>query len=435
MHPRKPLDSSTPVVTPIVTKVVTKDVTKVVTKTAAAKPVVLGEAKKPLLKPPAGEAVAKSAEAEAKRADAKTLVKAQATSQHRAPQNVVKRDRSEKKLAVQAERTDAGEVTDAKAGLHQRNRHPGQYDFAALVAASPALGRFVTTNRFGNRSIDFAQPAAVKALNQAILLTQYDIRHWEVPPQYLCPPIPGRADYIHHLADLLSTANGGKIPRGPMICAFDVGVGASVIYPLIGYREYGWRFVGSECDPAAMTSAQRIVRANPGLDKFITLRRQKSPLQLFAGVVKEDEHFDVAMSNPPFHASAAEAIKGTRRKWNNLGKPEAAGRGAPLLNFGGQESELWCEGGEVGFISRMITESTQVPGLCLWFTSLVSKEASLPLIVRVLQAAHVRERRVIEMTHGQKRTRIIAWTFMDERQRRDWRGARWSARVAAGAGL
>ena len=409
MHPSKPLASSTPVVT------------KVVTKTAAAKPVVLSEAKRPLLKPRA---------AEAKSADAKPLAKAQATSQHQVPQNVLKRDRS-KKSAVQAGQTDAGEVTDAKAGLHPRNRHPGQYDFAALVAASPALGRFVTTNRFGNRSIDFAHPAAVKALNQAILLTQYDIRHWEVPPQYLCPPIPGRADYIHHLADLLATANGGTIPRGPMICAFDVGVGASAIYPLIGYREYGWRFVGSECDPAAMTSAQRIVRANPGLDKFITLRRQKSPLQLFAGVVKEDEHFDVAMSNPPFHASAAEAIKGTRRKWNNLGKPEAAGRGAPLLNFGGQESELWCEGGEVGFITRMISESTQVPGLCLWFTSLVSKEASLPLIVRVLQAAHVRERRVIEMTHGQKRTRIIAWTFMDERQRRDWRGARWSTRTTA----
>ena len=419
MHPRTPLASSTPVVT------------KVVAKAAAAKSVVPSEVKKPLLKP-------RSASAEAKRADAKPLAKAlmgaKATFPHQAQKNVVKRGRSENKSAPQAV-TDAGDATDAKAGLHPRNRHPGQYDFAALVAASPALGRFVTTNRFGNRSIDFAKPAAVKALNQAILLTQYDIRQWEVPPQYLCPPIPGRADYIHHLADLLATANGGTIPRGPMICAFDVGVGASAIYPLIGYREYGWRFVGSECDPAAMTSAQRIVRANPGLDKFITLRRQKVPLQLFAGVVKEDEHFDVAMSNPPFHASAAEAMKGTRRKWNNLGKPEAAGRGAPLLNFGGQESELWCEGGEVGFITRMITESTQVPGLCLWFTSLVSKEASLPLIVRVLQAAHVRERRVIEMTHGQKRTRIIAWTFMDERQRRDWRGARWTTRATAGGGL
>lgn len=322
--------------------------------------------------------------------------------------------------------TDGADTSaEAKAGLHPRNRHPGQYDFTALVAGSPALGAFVTTNRFGNRSLDFADPAAVKALNQAILRTQYGITGWEVPPQYLCPPIPGRADYLHHVADLLASVNGGQIPRGPKIHAFDLGVGASAIYPLIGQREYGWSFVASDSDPAALASAQRIVRANPGLDKLITLRRQHLPLQAFVGVVKEGEHFDVALSNPPFHSSAAEAMKGTRRKWHNLGKPAAARRGAPLLNFGGQESELWCPGGEVGFIGRMISESAQVPGLCLWYTSLVSKEANLPMIVRVLQAAHVRERRVIDMTHGQKRTRIIAWTFMDERQRRDWRGARW----------
>jgi 23S rRNA (adenine1618-N6)-methyltransferase len=311
-------------------------------------------------------------------------------------------------------------------GLHPRNRHPGQYDFAKLVAAHPALAPFLTTNRFGNRSLDFADPAAVRALNQAILASQYGVTGWDVPAQYLCPPIPGRADYLHHVADLLASLNGGKVPRGPRIRIFDLGVGASAIYPLIGNKEYGWSFVGSDHDQAALASAQRIVRANAGLDRLIALRRQPDPLHVFAGVVAEDEHFEVAMSNPPFHASAGEAMKGTRRKWHNLGKHGAARTGTPLLNFGGQDSELWCEGGEVGFIGRMIGESTRIPGLCLWFTALVSKEANLPMIVRLLQGAHVRERRVIAMTHGQKRTRIIAWTFMDERQRRDWKAARWN---------
>lgn len=177
MHPRKPLASSTPVVTSVGTKAVTK--------TAAAKPVVPGEVKKPLLKPRTAEAVTNSAQAEVTRADAKllskALMRAKATSQRPASKNVVKPGRPDKKSAVSAA-TDVADPTDAKAGLHPRNRHPGQYDFAALVAASPALGRFVTANRFGNRSIDFAKPAAVKALNQAILLTQYDIRQWEVPP-------------------------------------------------------------------------------------------------------------------------------------------------------------------------------------------------------------------------------------------------------------
>lgn len=327
--------------------------------------------------------------------------------------------------AGEASRKDAGAKADGKPGLHPRNRHHGQYDFARLEAGSPALSRFVTTNRFGTRTVDFADPAAVQALNQAILTSEYGINGWDLPPQYLCPPIPGRADYLHHLADLLAADNGGSIPRGPKVCAFDLGVGASAIYPLLGHREYGWRFVASDSDPTALASAQRILRANPGIEPHVALRRQRAPLRVFAGVVQEGEHFDIALSNPPFHASAAEAMAGTRRKWHNLGRPGDARRGEPLRNFGGQESELWCPGGEVGFISRMIEESAQMRGLCLWFTSLVSKESSLPAIIRALRSVHVRDRRIIEMAQGQKRSRIIAWTFLDQRRRQDWRATRW----------
>jgi len=319
----------------------------------------------------------------------------------------------------------SGVNTQAKDGLHPRSRHHGQYDFARLIADSPALARFVITTKYGNPSIDFANPAAVKALNQALLRTHYGISDWDIPVGYLCPPIPGRADYLHHLADLLAEGNDGKIPRGPKISVLDVGVGASAIYPLIGHREYGWHFVGTDCDADALASAQRIIKANQGLGTAITLRRQRSPQTLFAGVVQTDEHFDISVCNPPFHASAAEAAAGSTRKWHHLGKHAAARGGTPVLNFGGKDGELWCEGGEVGFITRMIGESRQTPGLCLWFTSLVSKESSVPMIVRALQAAHVRERRVIDLSHGQKRSRIVAWTFLDERQRRDWRGVRW----------
>ncbi len=320
---------------------------------------------------------------------------------------------------------NAAGSADAKDGLHPRSRHRGQYDFAALVADTPTLARFVITTKYGNPSIDFANAAAVKALNQALLRTHYGITSWDIPDGYLCPPIPGRADYVHHLADLLTEGNSGKIPRGPQIAVLDIGVGASAIYPLIGHREYGWSFVGTDCDADALASAQRIIKANQGLSEVITLRRQRSAQTVFAGVVQTDEHFDISVCNPPFHASAAEAAAGSTRKWHQLGKHAAARGGTPVLNFGGKDGELWCPGGEIGFITRMIGESRQTPGLCLWFTSLVSKESSVPMIVRALQAAHVRERRIIDLAHGQKRSRIVAWTFLDERQRSDWRGVRW----------
>ena len=160
------------------------------------------------------------------------------------------------------------------ARLHPRNRHQGRYDFPALVASSPELAAFVARNAHGDESIDFADPVAVKALNRALLKQVYGIGNWDIPPGYLCPPIPGRADYLHCLADLLATDNGGEIPRGSVVRALDIGVGANCVYPLIGHAEYGWRFVGTDVDRGALTCAQAIIDANPGLAQAITLRRQ-----------------------------------------------------------------------------------------------------------------------------------------------------------------
>lgn len=46
----------------------------------------------------------------------------------------------------------------------------------------------------------------MKAFNRALLQQFYDVREWDIPDGYLCPPIPGRADYLHYLADLLAPA-------------------------------------------------------------------------------------------------------------------------------------------------------------------------------------------------------------------------------------
>lgn len=307
-----------------------------------------------------------------------------------------------------------------KTSLHPRNRHRGRYDFKQLVAASPELAAFVATNQYGDESIDFANPAAVKALNRALLIHGYGITGWDIPAQYLCPPIPGRADYLHNLADLLG--DGANTPRGESVRVLDIGVGANCIYPLIGHREYGWQFVGTDIDPAALANAQRIVDAN-GLNDAIALRLQASRKSVFTGVMQPNEVFDLTMCNPPFHASPDEARAGTQRKWKNLGKA-AASHKAPALNFGGQGAELCCEGGEEAFVRRMVAESARYPDRCLWFTTLVSKSTSLPGVYRALKQAGVLDSRTIDMAQGQKQSRIVAWTFFDGKQRRTWRIAR-----------
>lgn len=322
-----------------------------------------------------------------------------------------------------------------KLGLHPRNRHRGRYDFPKLTVALPALSAFLVTNPFdpNEQTIDFANPEAVKTLNAALLKMFYKIQYWDIPPRYLCPPIPGRADYLHQIADLLASSNKGVVPRGPAIHVLDVGVGANCIYPIIGQHEYGWHFLGTDIDPVAINAAQKIVNANDGLASAIELRLQTSTEQIFDYVLKSeaDELFDAVICNPPFHASLHAAQAGSYRKWKNLGRDNEAEAGAPnfnappALNFGGQGTELWCEGGEVGFVSRMIEESVERPQQCFWFSALISKEANLTLIYAALKQAKAQKVKTIEMAQGQKKSRIVAWSFLKEAEVNAWRSARW----------
>ena len=309
-----------------------------------------------------------------------------------------------------------------KTSLHPRNPHRSRYDFPALIASCPELAPFVTINPYGDESVDFANPAAVKMLNRALLAHFYGIQHWDIPDGYLCPPIPGRADYVHTAADLLAISKGGTIPRGDKVRVLDVGVGANAIYPMLGRVVYGWQFVGSEIDAVALKNAEAIFANNTGLTGGFSGRLQTQSDNIFEGIIQPDEFFDLTLCNPPFHSSAADAAGGSRRKLRNLGK---AAPGKPVLNFAGQSNELWCEGGEMAFIRRMIRDSRQFAQQCLWFTTLVSKQDNLPLIYAALERVAPRAVFTLDMAQGQKISRIVAWSFYPETEHHDWAKRQW----------
>ncbi|MEP1588443.1 MAG: 23S rRNA (adenine(1618)-N(6))-methyltransferase RlmF [Tateyamaria sp.] len=296
-----------------------------------------------------------------------------------------------------------------KPKLHPRNQHSDGYDFVRLIAQTPELEAFTTDNPSGQTTIDFKNVTAVRMLNRALLKTHYNIEFWDIPAGYLCPPIPGRVDYIHYLADLLASNNDKDIPRGRHIKALDIGTGASLVYPITGQSEYGWHFTGVDIDAGALKSARQICELN-NLD--IPLRRQAKSEDIFRGVITPDDRFHISMCNPPFHASLEQANKGTQRKWANLGQGKSK-----KLNFGGQNAELWCPGGEIKFIARMVEQSKEFGDQCLWFTSLVSKKDNLSPLHRILGKAKVSDYQIVEMAQGQKTSRFIAWTYIKRSQR------------------
>jgi 23S rRNA (adenine1618-N6)-methyltransferase len=82
---------------------------------------------------------------------------------------------------------------------------------------------------------------------------------------------------------------------------------------------------------------------------------------------------------------------------------------------------LWCDGGEIGFVTQMIFESAKYPMQVLWFTTLVSKKENLNNIYKTLNKVSAVTIKTIDMAQGQKTSRIVAWTFLSEAQQKDWK--------------
>lgn len=295
-----------------------------------------------------------------------------------------------------------------KKKLHSRNRHHKSYDFGRLLKFVPELSSYLKKNPSGDDTIDFSIPEAVVLLNKAILMSDYKITFWEMPKTNLCPPIPGRADYIHYIADLLAETNNNQIPTGKRVKILDLGIGANAIYPIIGVAEYDWEFIGSEVDDESIRTANKIIENNSFLRRNVSIRKQENKRNILKNIIQEKEYFDVIICNPPFFKSKEEVLSKTSQKLKNLGKEI---NGKPVQNFSGQNNELWCEGGEEAFIRNYIYESKHFKTQAIWFTSLVANKMHLKPLQNLLKKVEAKEVRIINMEQGNKTSRILAWKF------------------------
>ena len=291
--------------------------------------------------------------------------------------------------------------TNKKGELHPNNPHKGKYDFEVLSKNIPQLKEYIRKNPRGEDTIDFSDNEAVILLNKALLKTFYNIDNWDIPKSFLVPPIPGRADYIHYIAELLEKKDNVKV--------LDIGTGANCIYPIIGSQSYGWNFVASDIDSKSIENAQKIIDANKNLKDKIILKLQKNRDNIFEGIIDKTDRFDLTMCNPPFHSSLEAAIKANERKVSNLNKGNKEIKKG--FNFGGQKAELWCNGGELLFLKKMAKESVKFSSQVNWFTSLVSDKDNIKPLGKLLEKLGAKEVKVLEMSQGQKISRVLAWKF------------------------
>jgi 23S rRNA (adenine1618-N6)-methyltransferase len=279
--------------------------------------------------------------------------------------------------------------------LHPRNKFNKGYDFGALIKINPNLEAFVSKNQFDVITIDFSNPEGVKELNKALLFSYDKISVWDFPKENLCPPIPGRLDYIHYLADVIGDEENIKI--------LDIGTGATCIYPLLGAAEYDWNFVATDIDFKSLDTAQDIIHDN-NLGSKIALRQQPDENNILKGILNNEDSFTAVMCNPPFFKSAEEAQGANKRKNKNLGNNT-------IRNFSGSNNELWYVGGEKAFLHNYLYESSLFKDKSKWFTSLVSKKENIIGLQESSAKLGATEFKVIPMSQGNKVTRIACWRF------------------------
>lgn len=285
--------------------------------------------------------------------------------------------------------------------LHPRNKHRGHYDFPALWRANPKLREFVKAHPFkaGDWTIDFSDPLAVKELNRSLLFSHYQLTYWDFPAEQLCPPVPGRADYLHHLFDLLKKWGFDLAP----VSGVDIGIGANAIYSLIAHKEYQCRMLGTDVSDDSLLSAEKIITENQ-LSDFIKTRKQTDPSAIFKNVILKDEVYTFSLCNPPFYRSQKEAELKNQEKNRNL-------KIKTVRNFAGVSNELWYPGGELAFIRNMIKESVIFKNQIKVFSVLVSDKENLDLLKVDCEKAQVKNCEVVDMGQGQKRSRLLVWTF------------------------
>ena len=291
--------------------------------------------------------------------------------------------------------------------LDARERHfatlyATELDFRRLGERDEALRALLGGK--GQSHLDFTDPRAVMQLTKTLLRLDFGLRI-ELPPDRLCPPVPNRHNYILWLKELLdSTSASYAETYDPTrrVLGLDIGTGASLIYPLLGCAQRPrWSFVATDVDAKSLAHARR----NAELNGLLGSRIRVVDRDVAAPLVPLDElgidALDFVMVNPPFYTSESELLDLARQKSR---PPNSACTGAPI--------EMVCEGGEIGFVQRIIDESLVLRERVQWYTSMLGKQSSLDVCVARLRAHGIDNYAVTAFVQGNKTRRwALGWSF------------------------
>ncbi|KAJ3165698.1 hypothetical protein HDU88_003891 [Geranomyces variabilis] len=285
--------------------------------------------------------------------------------------------------------------------MHERNPFNDRPNFAELARQYEHLAPYLRPNWQGAPSIDFKDAQALRELTYALLWTGFGLR-LEIPLDMLCPPVPNRLDYVLTIEDLLAESG---IKSDAPVHGIDIGAGASCIYPLLACkRNEKWRMLGLDIEPRAIAYATANVAQNQ-LNSKITVCKNETDVILNKDLLDgfHKKRYDFTMCNPPFYESAEQIAR------------SRAGKDAPPRAVcSGTRAEMVTEGGELGFIRRILAESArpEMRRRVRWFTSLVGRKEDLASLEDALRAVGGARWEIKSLRQGATVRWVIAWTFI-----------------------
>ncbi|OON14566.1 hypothetical protein X801_09641, partial [Opisthorchis viverrini] len=267
-----------------------------------------------------------------------------------------------------------------------------KYDFFQEVAISDEHGRV---------SLDFKIPAHLSALSKALLLEDFNL-NVEFPLDRLVPTVPLRLNYILWLEDVIKSFTKPT----DQVVILDIGVGASCIYPLLGAKCNGWRFVGTEIDARNMSVACSNVQRNSlqNLVKLIQIKDGASSLDaVFSHGTPPESYLTAVMANPPFFCGTSDAVGTTTNR--SITRP------ASKTVSSAARHECQTQGGEVLFGMRLARDSVKYATRVGVFTVMLGKKSSVVPLKRILKKLNIPRISVYELCQGRIMRWGLAWTF------------------------
>ncbi|WWD17985.1 hypothetical protein CI109_102431 [Kwoniella shandongensis] len=282
--------------------------------------------------------------------------------------------------------------------MHNQNPYLSKKpDFARLASRYTEFAPYVTVGEDGHVSLDFQDPAALRALTRCLLKEDWDL-DVDLREDRICPTLTNRLDYLLHVLDLepfLPLTSTSKPLR-----ILDIGTGAVAIYPLLLHRlRPSCEVIATEIDDTSYVHALSVFETNNIPSSSISIQKSPAPDPIFFPLLHSDDSFDVTICNPPFFGSEEEMRHGQELK-------AQGSHAAPTAAI----NELITPGGEVAFIGKMIEESLRTGTRCEWYTSLIGKFSSLAPLIDLLRK-HKIDNYLLKSIKQAKTTRwILGWS-------------------------